>query len=112
MLNFWLRTPSLSGSTGKTLEGPTALGISRLKSGAGRDLGGSERIERAWRGAPGIMAPNYRLSMSLLLQEREGDAFDRLSLYGETLSCQPDRKSTRLNSSHRCISYAVFCLKK
>src|SRR5437764_11466985 len=25
--------------------------------------------------------------------------------------CQ-DRKSTRLNSSHRCISYAVFCLKK
>src|SRR5437763_11941173 len=25
---------------------------------------------------------------------------------------QADRKSTRLNSSHRCISYAVFCLKK
>src|SRR5437879_8061946 len=25
---------------------------------------------------------------------------------------QGDRKSTRLNSSHRCISYAVFCLKK
>src|SRR2546429_1398233 len=24
----------------------------------------------------------------------------------------PDRKSTRLNSSHRYISYAVFCLKK
>src|SRR6202453_3649900 len=23
-----------------------------------------------------------------------------------------DRKSTRLNSSHLCISYAVFCLKK
>src|SRR3970282_1939794 len=23
-----------------------------------------------------------------------------------------DRKSTRLNSSHRCISYAVFCLHK
>src|SRR5437763_10216655 len=28
---------------------------------------------------------------------------------GENLA---DRKSTRLNSSHRCISYAVFCLKK
>src|SRR5207244_8069388 len=27
--------------------------------------------------------------------------------------CQPlDRKSTRLNSSHQIISYAVFCLKK
>src|SRR5437762_8183423 len=24
---------------------------------------------------------------------------------------QPDRKSTRLNSSHRCISYVVLCLK-
>src|SRR5438094_5539027 len=27
-------------------------------------------------------------------------------------SCSSDRKSTRLNSSHRTISYAVFCLKK
>src|SRR6266403_1716571 len=27
-------------------------------------------------------------------------------------SCPPDRKSTRLNSSHVEISYAVFCLKK
>src|SRR5947209_16049514 len=26
--------------------------------------------------------------------------------------CPPDRKSTRLNSSHANISYAVFCLKK
>src|SRR5437763_11426745 len=28
------------------------------------------------------------------------------------VQCSEDRKSTRLNSSHRCISYAVFCLKK
>src|ERR1039457_7616756 len=27
-------------------------------------------------------------------------------------SQEPDRKSTRLNSSHLVISYAVFCLKK
>src|SRR5687768_17973080 len=27
-------------------------------------------------------------------------------------SSEPDRKSTRLNSSHGYISYAVFCLKK
>src|SRR3954465_7481406 len=26
--------------------------------------------------------------------------------------CSSDRKSTRLNSSHTIISYAVFCLKK
>src|SRR5256885_4127016 len=29
-----------------------------------------------------------------------------------TLLYSPDRKSTRLNSSHLVISYAVFCLKK
>src|SRR5256885_13113557 len=29
-----------------------------------------------------------------------------------TESANPDRKSTRLNSSHLVISYAVFCLKK
>src|SRR3712207_6951418 len=28
------------------------------------------------------------------------------------ISSTPDRKSTRLNSSHANISYAVFCLKK
>src|SRR3712207_8906039 len=28
------------------------------------------------------------------------------------MSINPDRKSTRLNSSHANISYAVFCLKK
>src|SRR5436189_4124683 len=28
------------------------------------------------------------------------------------LAVPSDRKSTRLNSSHRCNSYAVFCLKK
>src|SRR5690349_24243249 len=30
----------------------------------------------------------------------------------ELLALRPDRKSTRLNSSHVEISYAVFCLKK
>src|SRR5437879_7024256 len=31
---------------------------------------------------------------------------------GGDIHAHGDRKSTRLNSSHRCISYAVFCLKK
>src|SRR5258708_23923233 len=30
----------------------------------------------------------------------------------EAVSAERDRKSTRLNSSHQIISYAVFCLKK
>src|SRR5689334_24292454 len=36
------------------------------------------------------------------------------SWFGDTAlrAYQQDRKSTRLNSSHSSISYAVFCLKK
>src|SRR5437764_8924831 len=43
--------------------------------------------------------------------KRVAEALDYL---GAPLSADErlDRKSTRLNSSHRCISYAVFCLKK
>src|SRR5437879_13633984 len=40
-----------------------------------------------------------------------GGTGTRLNRFSRTAVCQ-DRKSTRLNSSHRCISYAVFCLKK
>src|SRR5687768_18049479 len=32
--------------------------------------------------------------------------------HGNHRRARPDRKSTRLNSSHGYISYAVFCLKK
>src|SRR5256886_2854889 len=32
--------------------------------------------------------------------------------WARTSKCLRDRKSTRLNSSHSQISYAVFCLKK
>src|SRR5258708_8238302 len=31
---------------------------------------------------------------------------------GDAIVAAADRKSTRLNSSHQIISYAVFCLKK
>src|SRR3712207_7339009 len=36
----------------------------------------------------------------------------RVAELGLELGDQQDRKSTRLNSSHANISYAVFCLKK
>src|SRR5258708_22614480 len=35
-----------------------------------------------------------------------------LRLAASMLEAPRDRKSTRLNSSHQIISYAVFCLKK
>src|SRR5688572_32719774 len=45
------------------------------------------------------------------------DAADRAAVAAEVVHPEPvaehqDRKSTRLNSSHSQISYAVFCLKK
>src|SRR3712207_7353433 len=43
--------------------------------------------------------------------ERQGYVPDPSFAHGEPAKDQ-DRKSTRLNSSHANISYAVFCLKK
>src|SRR2546429_4159105 len=37
---------------------------------------------------------------------------DHRAEHGGPRPVRPDRKSTRLNSSHGYISYAVFCLKK
>src|SRR3712207_7605392 len=39
-------------------------------------------------------------------------SFDHRAIDGAYASAFVDRKSTRLNSSHANISYAVFCLKK
>src|SRR5437867_5126811 len=36
----------------------------------------------------------------------------QVPLFNTTFLLRRDRKSTRLNSSHRTTSYAVFCLKK
>src|SRR2546430_11494864 len=44
----------------------------------------------------------------LVAGDQPGQDRRRLLLVGE----REDRKSTRLNSSHSQISYAVFCLKK
>src|SRR5205807_10006709 len=41
-----------------------------------------------------------------------GTSQDGILRSQSTLSPSRDRKSTRLNSSHLVISYAVFCLKK
>src|SRR5688572_31192819 len=42
-----------------------------------------------------------------------GRTKNKRNRYPESFGCEcEDRKSTRLNSSHSQISYAVFCLKK
>src|SRR3712207_8872050 len=48
-----------------------------------------------------------QLAQAVLAVARLVDVLD-----AELLQAAADRKSTRLNSSHANISYAVFCLKK
>src|SRR5256885_7766788 len=45
-------------------------------------------------------------------RERKGRDFETRIDEGTRRVREQDRKSTRLNSSHLVISYAVFCLKK
>src|SRR5437867_10025394 len=62
---------------------------------------------------PAILEQFLRQSIALdstqLAAVQRGDAVVKVL---DTQNKREDRKSTRLNSSHRTISYAVFCLKK
>src|SRR5690625_6675058 len=73
-------------------------------------------IFHGWQGDPG--AEHFLDDLQRLLHTLKGGArlaglteMGNLGHNFETLLIQ-DRKSTRLNSSHVAISYAVFCLKK
>src|SRR2546422_6059534 len=52
------------------------------------------------------------LDIPLLERDRGGEQRGEGAHAGDGSAPQRDRKSTRLNSSHGYISYAVFCLKK
>src|SRR5437867_7513601 len=57
--------------------------------------------------------PSTALMKTRMLQARdEGRLADPEWIWVPLSQIAPDRKSTRLNSSHRTTSYAVFCLKK
>src|SRR5256885_9356320 len=72
----------------------------------------------------GLFRPPYRLAQPsqglARLAARGGDVegggldapLSHQGAGGDALHLPADRKSTRLNSSHLVISYAVFCLKK
>src|SRR6266511_5764494 len=83
----------------------------RLNQGAGR-RGGDRRVARTSLS----VGPGIRIAVSWSAAIRPGGlAARRSNEKGSRLlkrRAGRDRKSTRLNSSHVKISYAVFCLKK
>ena len=121
----WRRSSSLVDVRGSRFEGPGSSACS---------LGGfSSRVEGQWsrvegRGSrfdirasrfeiPGLAyfgALQYegRLSRAEGRLSRVEVGGSRLDVQCLMIKVQGDRKSTRLNSSHQIISYAVFCLKK
>src|SRR3712207_8132435 len=54
----------------------------------------------------------FGASVDVATYEFENIAAAPLTALAAEAPLYPDRKSTRLNSSHANISYAVFCLKK
>src|SRR5690242_20942762 len=63
------------------------------------------RSEFARAAGPGQSKESVQHLLRVLPAEDSGDGTDAVEVH-------QDRKSTRLNSSHMSISYAVFCLKK
>src|SRR5260221_9639975 len=68
-----------------------------------------------FRSLPAATAPRSGIDGSIMGHLYAGADSMTTDPLGQVLSTtvmQEDRKSTRLNSSHTVISYAVFCLKK
>src|SRR5690625_5726297 len=86
-IDAFLRHPRLTA----VAAGPEGRVVAQV---AEADEHGSKLLSALWELDPAGQQPARRLTFSAT---------------GES---NPDRKSTRLNSSHVAISYAVFCLKK
>src|SRR3712207_7662574 len=57
-------------------------------------------------------SPDGEMLMGLLMQFSQHQSRTLAKHVAKSKKERVDRKSTRLNSSHANISYAVFCLKK
>src|SRR2546422_7258977 len=66
--------------------------------------------------SPGLLAPDpeqhRRQVLKAAVASLVGTAIEWYDFFLYGTAAALDRKSTRLNSSHGYISYAVFCLKK
>src|SRR5207248_5667246 len=108
-----------SGSlVGKALDGQYQIEALLGKGGMGAVFR-ARHILLGDRVAIKVLPPEMRSNTEWLRRfQREGQAARRfrhpnaVTVYDLRTKAAQDRKSTRLNSSHRTISYAVFCLKK
>src|SRR5205807_4245403 len=87
-----------------TLSLHDALPISLVRQVAQLD----QRLQQAEQQGTDLRRQAQALAQRRAELEQQRDAFRRQGYDGP----MRDRKSTRLNSSHLVISYAVFCLKK
>src|SRR5690625_3699203 len=78
--------------------------ICRQQSSLSWDLGDN-------RETVAVRMPDNEYAVALL-QQTGPLAVSSANTHGEEAATDVDRKSTRLNSSHVAISYAVLCLKK
>src|SRR5947209_12505590 len=108
---------------GPDVDGPATIGLQgrgvlvdlhrafgNLKTAVGYAV-----LERIMREQRVVVEPGdvlaLRTGWAQLLVEMHGSP-DKSVVHGSCAGLDSDRKSTRLNSSHANISYAVFCLKK
>src|SRR5690242_21005902 len=88
-------------------EGPRDIGIRGGRFAALGDLAGASAAEtvdcRGLHMLPGVIDSHVHFREPGLTHKEDLESGSRGAVLG-------DRKSTRLNSSHMSISYAVFCL--
>src|SRR5205807_4182212 len=96
--------PDFAEAVGRAvLDGKAERGVLICGSGVGASVAANK--------LPGIRAGMCHDTYSAH-QGVEHDDINVLVLGSRVIGVKLDRKSTRLNSSHLVISYAVFCLKK
>src|SRR5437762_6012019 len=88
--------------------------LSSVQERTRHTIAAAQLLGDAVQGVPLADAPEIDLQAGPQIANRVGLGVENHMLHADAVPCRQafrDRKSTRLNSSHRCISYAVFCLK-
>src|SRR5207247_6383200 len=84
----------------------------RSRRGIGVPVGEPDRLTAGRPYGPDRRTVLVFVLVGLGEDESDGGSVGGDARVGGLAEAEEDRKSTRLNSSHEWISYAVFCLKK